>query len=638
MCGLAGVVLADREGRVERAWLEAMAAALAHRGPDGEAIWVAPGVGLASRRLAVIDPAGGGQPLANEDGSIVCVYNGEIYNFAGLRAELERAGHRFRSRTDGEVLCHLYEAEGDAMLARLRGMFAFALWDAQRGRLLLARDRFGVKPLYHARIPGGLAFASELKALQRLPGLGRDLDPVALSDYLTYLYVPAPRTILAAASKLEPGSLLGFQHGRLEQTRWWQPPPPGEGAPLTLEEAAAELRERLRETVRAHMVADVPVGAFLSGGLDSSTIVALMAEASPHPVKTFTVGFHNAGSYDERAAAKTVANHFDCHHHETTLGPAETSRLLPACAWQLDEPLGDATALASFALAREARRQVAVVLTGIGGDELFAGYRRYQAERLIRAAGPLGSPPLAHAVSLLMAHLPASGRSRAQDLVRLARKFLAETDAPLERRYLAWNAAFTASEKADLLTSPDGVDSLAWGERFFRAFPHGPFVARAQLVDLQTYLPHDPLAVADATTMAWGLEARVPLCDSELAGWALNLPLGARVRGLQGKVALRQAMAGLLPASILRRGKRGFSVPTDLWLRGPLADDVKSLLAPERLQPAGLFKPEAVARLLAEHASGRRDRSQHLWALLMFQAWYRLFSDTSAPDRLQELI
>jgi asparagine synthase (glutamine-hydrolysing) len=637
MCGLAGIVLADPEGRVERSLLEAMAASLAHRGPDGEGIWVGPGVGLAARRLAIIDLPGGSQPLRNEDGSLVCVYNGEIYNFASLRAELEQGGHHFRSRTDGEVLCHLYEEEGEAMLPRLRGMFAFALWDARRRRLLLARDRFGVKPLYWARLPGGLAFASELKALLTLPWVSRDLDLVSLSDYLTYLYVPSPRTIFASARKLEPGGRLAFERGDLFLERWWQAPAPGGSSGLSLEEAAAELRTRLREAVRAHLVADRPVGAFLSGGLDSSTVVALMAEASSAPVQTFTVGFEGAGAYDERPAAREVAERFGCEHREAVLAPQDALELLPECVGQLDEPLGDATALASYALARVAARELPVVLTGVGGDELFAGYRRYQAERLAPAARLLSAPLAGRLASALAERLPASGRSRTEDAVRLARKFLASAGDSLERRYLSWNIAFTAAEKHALLAAGDGTDSLAWGEAFFSALPAGPFVTRAQLVDLQTYLPHDPLTLTDTTTMAWGLEARVPLCDHVLADWALSIPADLHVRGLRGKALLRRAVAPLLPPGILQRGKRGFSLPTDVWLRGALADDVSRLLHPSRLQPAGLFEPAPVAKLLAEHASGRRDRSQHLWALLVFQVWYRLLLQGSEPVRLAEV-
>jgi asparagine synthase (glutamine-hydrolysing) len=636
MCGIAGIVLADPGGRVDPDLLEGMAEAIAHRGPDGQAIWTAPGVGLASRRLAIIDPPGGDQPLFNEDGSVTCVYNGEIYNFRELRRDLEARGHRFASRTDGEVLCHLYEEHGEAMLPRLRGMFAFAIWDARRRRLLLARDRFGIKPLYHARVPGGLAFASELKALATLPGVSRDLDPVALSDYLTYLYVPAPRSILAGAGKLPPGSLLRFRGGRWETATWWEPPPPGQGAPLPPQEAAGELLRRLRETVRAHLVADVPVGAFLSGGLDSSTVVALMAEASSSPVRTFTVGFEGAGAYDERPAAREVARRFGCHHHEAALAPEDVARLLPACVWHLDEPLGDATALASYVLAERARQDVTVVLTGVGGDEVFGGYRRYRAEPLVRAIRYIPSPMTSRLAPAAAAHLPASGRSRAQDLVRLARKLLAEPDAPLERRYLAWNAAFTAAEKSTLLASADGRDSLAWAEGMFP--PAGsPFAARAQVADLRTYLPHDPLALTDGTTMAWGLEARVPLCDHLLAEWALGLPTGLHIRGLRGKLLLRRAVASSLPPPTLRRAKRGFSVPTDLWLRGPLDGEVARLLAPENLRPEGLFSPSAVADLLAAHRSGRRDFSQHLWALLVFQVWHRLFAEGSTPERLQEV-
>jgi asparagine synthase (glutamine-hydrolysing) len=349
------------------------------------------------------------------------------------------------------------------------------------------------------------------------------------------------------------------------------------------------------------------------------------------------VGFEGAGAYDERPAARAVARRFGCLHHETVLTPARAMEVLPACVWHLDEPLGDATALATYTLAGEARRKVTVVLTGVGGDEVFAGYRRYQAERLVRATRFIPDAVVQRLTPSVLARLPASGRSRVQDLVRLARKFLAEPGAPLVRRYLAWNAAFTATEKEALLGQGDGADSLAWGEAFFRAVPEGPFPGRAQVVDLRTYLPHDPLALTDAMTMAWGLEARVPLCDHLLVEWALGLPGGLHVSRLRGKALLRRAMAGVLPRSTLRRAKRGFSVPTDLWLRGPLAGDVGRLLSPRELQPEGLFRLGAVGDLLASHRAGRRDASQHVWALLVFQVWYRLLGQSSPAEYLEEV-
>jgi asparagine synthase (glutamine-hydrolysing) len=630
MCGIAGIVLADPGGRVDPDLLEGMAEAIAHRGPDGQAIWTAPGVGLASRRLAIIDPPGGDQPLFNEDGSVTCVYNGEIYNFRELRRDLEARGHRFASRTDGEVLCHLYEEHGEAMLPRLRGMFAFAIWDARRRRLLLARDRFGIKPLYHARVPGGLAFASELKALATLPGVSRDLDPVALSDYLTYLYVPAPRSILAGAGKLPPGSLLRFRGGRWETATWWEPPPPGQGAPLPPQEAAGELLRRLRETVRAHLVADVPVGAFLSGGLDSSTVVALMAEASSSPVRTFTVGFEGAGAYDERPAAREVARRFGCHHHEVVANRGLVN-WLPRLVAAFDEPFADSSAIPTYQVSALAAERLPVVLSGDGGDELFCGYDWYRWHQLLRPAGILPRGLREVLARAGRRALPETGR--AVGLTARARRMLADAALDPRDRYLRRITCFGDDARGRLLTGPSEGDRVAAG--LYGAVPDGTGpVERMAYADLRLGLPDDMLTKVDRAAMAHGLEVRVPFLDTDLADFVWGLPTHVKLRGIRTKRLLRRAMREILPAATLSRGKQGFGVPIGDWLREESAA-WRPLLARSRAVAEGYLRAEPVAELAHQHLAGGHDLGHQLWALLTLEVWFRLHAEGGeAPDAL----
>lgn len=619
MCGIVGIVRADPQAYVDRERLEAMAASLAHRGPDGVGVFTAPGIGLASRRLAIIDPAGGGQPLQNEDGSLVAVYNGEIYNFRELRTSLERKGHRFRSDTDGEVLCHLYEEEGERMLSRLRGMFAFALWDARAHRLVLARDRFGVKPLYYAPLPGGLAFASELKALLTLPELSRDLDPVALADYLTYLYIPAPSTIFAGARKLGAGACLAYGDGRADVGTWWEPPPPGTGTEALPADAPAELLERLRETVRAHLVADVPVGAFLSGGLDSSTVVALMAEVSPHPVRTFTVGFEEAGVYDERAAARLVARRFGCEHTEV-VAAASVGPWLPRLAGTFDEPFADSSAIPTFLVSEAASRKLPVVLSGDGGDELLCGYEWYRYHQLLRSARTLPRPLRAALARRAAARLPENGRA----VGAWARACRLVADAALEPRdrYLRRITCFGDGQRERV------VPWAAHGSGIAAAFYDGPDgttgpVERMAYADLRLGLPDDMLTKVDRTSMAHGLEVRVPLLDHELAGFLWSLPTSQKLRRLETKRLLRTAVRSILPVETLAKRKQGFGVPVGTWLRND-PGSWRPLLERSRASAEGYLRGGVALELADRHLAGAADLGHQLWALLVFEVWWRL--------------
>jgi asparagine synthase (glutamine-hydrolysing) len=620
MCGIAGLAV-DR-GTVDPHLLERMAATLAHRGPDGEGFHLAPGVGLASRRLAVIDPAGGDQPLWNEDRSVACVYNGEIYNFASLRAELEGKGHRFGTRTDGEVLCHLYEEQGEGMVHRLRGMFAFAIWDERSRRLLLARDRFGIKPLYYAPLPGGVAFASELKALLCLPGLSRDLDPVAVSDYLTYLYVPAPRTIVAGARKLPPGSLLRFEEGRWETDTWWEPPAPGGGEPLSAREAAPELLRRLRETVRAHLVADVPVGAFLSGGIDSSTVVALMAEASSAPVRTFTVGFDGAGAYDERPAAREVARRFGTEHHEAVADRSLVA-MLPRLAAAFDEPFADSSAIPTLQVSALAAERLPVVMSGDGGDEMLCGYDWYRWHQALRPAGIIPRSMRAALARAAGRRLPEMGRPAG--VGARARRLLADAALDPRDRYLRRITCVGDESRAGLLTGPSEGSGTALA--LYGAAPDGAGpVERMAYTDLRLGLPDDMLAKVDRASMAHGLEVRVPFLDTELAAFVWGLPTRLKLRGLRTKHLLRRAMDGILPPTTLTRRKRGFGVPIGPWLREEAAS-WRPLLAGSRAAAEGYLRPGPVAEVADRHLAGPHDLGHQVWALLTLEVWFRLHAE-----------
>jgi asparagine synthase (glutamine-hydrolysing) len=633
MCGIAGVI-DPAGGPVDRALVRAMTATLARRGPDGEGYWNGPGVGLGHRRLRVIDlSAAADQPMGNEDGAVQVVFNGEIYNFADLRAELAGAGHRFRSRSDTEVLVHGYEAWGDGLLDRIDGMFAFALWDARQRRLLAARDRMGKKPFYYAQVaraggdPPLFAFASELKALLLVPGLDRRVSPAALARYLTFEYVPAPLAIVAGARKLDAGERLVLEVGRDPLaapmlTRYWDLPFPAEHAPWPAAEAAGELLHLLRRAVERRLVADVPLGAFLSGGIDSSAVVALMAElAGADRVKTFSIGFTDP-SFDESEHARAVAAHLGTEHHEERLDARAMIDVLPAVGDSLDEPLGDASLVPTYLLCRFTRGAVTVALSGDGGDELFAGYPTFLADRI----GQLyfgAVPAKLRAVAERAARwLPAGGGYFSLDFK--VRQFLRGGEAPGPRRHQRWLASFLP-EELDALLLPElrraAGDPLA--EVDARAAATSARDGRDRLMDFYArfYLPGDVNTKVDRASGAVGLEVRAPLLDTDVVSFACQLPPSLRRRGWVGKYVLKKAMRGRLPDAILARRKRGFAVPVARFLRHDLAAAVREELAPAKLHREGLFDPPAVSRLVDEHLSGRLDHHKPLWTLFVLERW-----------------
>jgi asparagine synthase (glutamine-hydrolysing) len=616
VCGICGTLALDGGAADERA-VRAMSRALVHRGPDSEGVHVDGPVALAARRLAIVDLAHGDQPMANEDGTVQVVQNGELYEHRRLQAELEGRGHRFATRCDTEVLPHLYEERGAGFVEGLRGMFAVAAWDARERRLVLARDPFGIKPLYYRVSGGTLSFASELKALVRQPGFSREVDLEALEAYLTFNSVPAPMSIYREARKLPAGHVLLAQDGEVRVQRYARPAPVP-AADVRREGAgalAAELRERLRDSVRAHLEADVPVGVFLSGGIDSSLLVALAAQESRERVRTFSIGFEER-SFDELSRARTVARRYDTDHHELVLRP-DAAALLPEIAAAFDEPFADSSALPTYAVSRLAAGHVKVALSGEGGDELFGGYFTYVADELAPWVGPAAT--LARP---LIERLPSSSRRVSLDYK--AKRFARAAALPPLERHHGWKEIFSAEARAALL-QPDrrvaGADPLAARRARYAETAGAPRLARLQDVDLGTDLVDDLLVKADRASMAHSLEVRVPFLDPMVAELALALPTRHKVLALAKKRLLRRAAAGLVPAAIVHGPKRGFSIPAAAWLRGDLAPFARELLSPEALRRDGFFRPEVVTRLLDEHAAAREDHSRPLWGLLCFQLW-----------------
>jgi asparagine synthase (glutamine-hydrolysing) len=616
VCGICGTLALDGGAADERA-VRAMSGALAHRGPDSEGVHVDGPVALAARRLAIVDLARGDQPMANEDGTVHVVHNGELYEHRRLQAGLEARGHRLATHCDTEVLPHLYEERGAGFAEGLRGMFAIAVWDARERRLVLARDPFGIKPLYYRVSGGTLSFASELKALVRQPGFSREVDLEALEAYLAFNSVPSPMSIYRDARKLPAGHVLVAQDGEVRVHRYARPAPVP-AADVRREGAgalAAELRERLRDSVRAHLEADVPVGVFLSGGIDSSLLVALAAQESREPVRTFSIGFEER-SFDELSRARMVARRYGTDHHELVLRP-DAAALLPEIAAAFDEPFADSSALPTYAVSRLAAGHVKVALSGEGGDELFGGYFTYVADQLAPWAGPAAA--LARP---LVERLPSS--SRRVGLEYKAKRFARAAALPPLERHHGWKEIFSADARAALLAPGRrvaGADPLAgWRGRYAETAGAQP-LARLQDVDLGTYLVDDLLVKTDRASMAHSLEVRVPFLDPVVTELALALPTRHKVLALAKKRLLRRAAAGLVPRAIVHGPKRGFSIPAAAWLRGELEPFARELLSPEALRRDGFFRPEVVTGLLDEHAAGREDHSRALWGLLCFQLW-----------------
>lgn len=629
MCGIAGKVCwgAHVDSAALGGLMSAMLAALAHRGPDDRATHVAVendcAVGLAHARLSIIDLSPSGrQPMTNEDGTLWLVCNGEIYNYKSLARELKVLGHRFTSRSDSEVILHGYEEWGRGVLSRLEGMFAFALWDGPRRTLLCARDPVGIKPLYWCVRQQSLWFGSELKALLADPAVPRAVSPAGLAHYLAFGHGVAPGTMLEHIHKLLPGHVLIAADGQVRTEPYWELQV-GPWSAAGREALISETRARLEAAVRSHMVADVPVGAFLSGGLDSSAIVALMDQGAGRKVATFTAGFAEPG-YDERTAARLVAAHVGAEHHEVEVGPRAFSDSLGAVAWHYDEPFADPAAVPLFLLSREAVRCVKVVLTGEGSDELFAGYRRVSVERFAGAYGILPAP-VRRLLSTAAGRLPGARRAK-QALTALA------MDDPAER-YASWLTVFGEAMRSRLLLHEEAARADVLGHYRRYVNPDLDPVTRALYCDFKTWLPDTYLEKVDKATMAFGLEARVPFLDRRLVEFAFTVPPGLKIAGLDTKHILKRALRPIVPQQIRRRPKHGFAVPLEPWFRGPLREQVQAVITDTATRQRGLLRPEYLAQLARDHWSGANARHAHLYQVIMLELWCRTYLD-GTPERI----
>ena len=624
MCGIAG--FAERQGGGSRresdfALVHGMCDVIRHRGPDDEGIHIEDGVGLGMRRLSIIDLSTGHQPIHNEDEAIWLVFNGEIYNYRELRVELERHGHRFYTASDTETIVHAYEQWGDDCFAKLRGMFGIALWDRRSRTLLLARDRAGIKPLHYVERGDRLYFASELKSLLAARAVDGEIDVESLDHYFSFLYTPRDRSIFKGVFKLPPGHLLRWRDGRTQVRPYWQI---GDRETFTgtADEAAGQLRHILAGAVRSHMVSDVPLGAFLSGGVDSSAVVGLMAEASDRPVKTFSIGFDEP-QYDELEHARTVARHFGTDHHEFVVRP-DGLGILDRLIAHFDEPFADSSAIPTWYVSEIARRHVTVVLSGDGGDELFGGYDRYLPHPRVAQFDRLPIPGKRLLASAAWPLLPHGVQGK---------NFLRHVSLGIDDRFIDSVALFKADEKSALYTAGlrgllNGADANRAVARHFARFSALPAHSRMMRFDFETYLPEDVLTKVDRMSMAHSIESRVPLLDNDVIDFAATLPARFKIHNGRRKHVLKEAVAPLLPAGILDRKKQGFGVPLDMWFRGQLTGMFADVLGSARTRQRGFFEPAFIERLVREHLGGR-DHTLRLWQLLVFELWQRHYVDST---------
>jgi asparagine synthase (glutamine-hydrolysing) len=636
MCGIFGILHLDGQP-APSALLTALGAVTRHRGPDDSGIHTDGPCAIGMRRLSIIDLASGHQPLTNEDESLWLVCNGEIYNYHELRRALEPYGHRFRTASDCETLLHAYEQWGDAFILRLNGMFGFALWDARRRRLLVGRDRLGVKPLYVYEDGQRLVFASEAKAILKLPDFTPKVNNAALQAYLQLGYVAAPHSLFAGIRKLPVASLLTVENGRVETRQYWRMPETTDYA-TSEDEWAERTRCAVELAVRRQMVSDVPIGAFLSGGIDSSAVVGFMAQATQQPVKTYSIGFEGGAAealYNELPYARRVAELFGTEHHEIIVKP-DVVGLLPKLLWHLDEPIADSAFMTTYLVSEFARRDVTVILSGVGGDELFGGYRRYlgnhYAAQFKRLPGWVKQ-----SARTISCHLPSDRHSGVLNKLRLAKAFIASAELPFEERYRTYMQLMSPKLAQRMLTHPaTPIENPLLTA--FASVQSEDALNRLVTVDWQTQLPDDLLFLTDKMSMAVSLECRVPLLDQDLVDLAAAMPEAVKVRGGRLKHLLKRALSDLLPPDILERPKRGFGMPVGAWLKGELALMLDTVLNPTALRRRGLFEPTAVAELIAAHRTRREDYTDALLALLNFELWAQLYLDgRSATDLADEL-
>ena len=628
MCGIAGWINLDKSetNRDAEPVLHSMCERIVHRGPDSEGLWHDDAAALGMRRLSIIDLKTGDQPVFSEDRSVVVMMNGELYNYREVRADLEKRGHKFVTRTDTEILPHLYEEYGESLLDHVNGMYAFSLWDSRRKKLILARDRFGEKPLYYGVFGGKLIWASELKSLLAHPDVDAELDLDALRHYVSFDYVPAPLSVFKGIHKLPAAHILTVENGEVKTRRHWDitfQKPDRKGG---LDEAAKQLQELLSDAVRMRLVSDVPLGILLSGGIDSSTVAAFAARHANETVKTFSIGFEEA-SFDESRYARIVADHLGTDHHEEKLSAERAGDLISGIGEWLDEPLSDPSLIPTFLLSQFVRKHVTVALGGDGGDELFAGYPMYYAHTV--AGKYLAIPSLVRKglIEPVVNALPVSTRNMSFDYK--AKRFIRASKHDDVARHHSWFGSFSIDQHDSLFTEDvlDRTESDIYrGVReLVDRSDAKSIIERMQHADVNFYLAEDILTKVDRAAMSVSLETRAPFLDPRVAQFAASVPVEYKLKGKNGKVILKEAMKGLLPHEILHRPKKGFGIPIAEWLKGRLNPMLRDLLSPDRLRRQGLFEPSYVHRLITEHETGKASHHKELWTLLVFQLWYDKF-------------
>jgi asparagine synthase (glutamine-hydrolysing) len=630
MCGIAGWANLDANKpsqNTSEAILHSMCERMNHRGPDSEGLWSDESVALGMRRLSVIDLATGEQPVYSEDKSIVVMMNGELYNYKAVRADLERRGHKFETNTDTEILPHLYEEYGEAMLEHFSGMFVFALWDKRKKKLLIARDRFGEKPLYYGVFDGKLIFASEPKVLLEHPSVKTEINTDALRSYLSFDYVPAPASIYKNIYKLPAAHLLVLEKGEIKTRRYWNLSFHQNGNTPTVEKAAEQLRELLSDAVRLQLVADVPLGILLSGGVDSSTVAAFATQFSTERVKTFSIGFEE-DSFDESKYARQVAAHLGTEHYEDKLSVERAADLISEIGTWLDEPMSDGSLIPTFLLARFVRKHVTVALGGDGGDEIFAGYPMYFAHKVANVYGAIPQILRNVLIEPIVNNLPVSNKNLSFDYK--AKRFVAASKYDTVTRHHSWFGSFSIDEQNDLLNKDvlarTSGDIYKDAKELLKITDAKTDVERMQFLDMNFYMAEDILTKVDRASMAVSLEVRAPFLDPRVAQFAASLPLEYKLKGNKGKYILKKAVEPLLPKAILQRPKKGFGIPIAEWLRGRLNPLMHDLLAPDRLKNQGLFDEKYVNKLIREHETNAASHHKQLWTLLVFQLWFDNFA------------
>ncbi|HEX3100805.1 MAG TPA: asparagine synthase (glutamine-hydrolyzing) [Pyrinomonadaceae bacterium] len=627
MCGITGFVNANG-GAVERTILERMNQAIIHRGPDEDGFYIKQNVGLAMRRLSIIDLASGQQPIYNEDKTKTIVFNGEIYNYQALREDLEKRGHQFYTRSDTEVVIHLYDEYGVDCLTHLRGMFALAIWDERERSLFLARDRVGKKPLlYSHQSNGDLIFGSEFQAVLQHPAVSREVDMLAIDSYMSYLCVPAPQTAFKQIRKLEPGHWMKWKDGKIETKRYWQPDF-SKKIKITEEEAIEETTRILRESTKLRLISEVPLGAFLSGGVDSSAVVALMAQESATPVKTFSIGFEEE-DFSELKYAKRVAEHVGAEYNEFIVRPNALD-VIPTLVEHYGEPYADSSAIPTYYVSKETRKHVTVALNGDGGDESFAGYERYVAMRIAEAYHRVPKALRKIFVEAPVNLLPTDELKRSR--FRDAKRFLQAADLPRTERYFRWVSTFNRDSKKglytkDFETAVAGQNASHFLDDWFVTANGTGTLDATLLTDQMTYLPNDLLVKVDIATMANSLEARSPFLDHNLIEFAASLPEQMKMSRFETKSLLKKVTARLVPREVVYRKKMGFGVPVGKWFRGEMKDFVRGVLLSEKSLKRGVVRPEMIEKYVEEHTTGQRDHSFQMWTLLMLELWFQRFID-----------